>query len=80
MTQHEDRPTVVTPFAPDARLEADDFRPIFREGGASPKAESAPAPAETAPRKKPTKKEAPRKTTTAASEPTATVVEELPPA
>ena len=72
----EDKPTVVTPFVPDARIESDDFRPIYREAGADPKAESAPEPA--APRKRPAKKAPAKKPP--APETTATVVEELPPA
>lgn len=72
----EDKPTIVTPFVPDARLESDDFRPIFRESGADPKVESAPEPA--TPRKRPAKKAAAKKAP--APETTATVVEELPPA
>lgn len=80
----QNKPTVVSPFVPDARLEADDFRPIFREAGADPKAESAPEPAEAAPprtaKKTPAKKAPAKKVTTAQSEPIATVVEELPPA
>lgn len=73
---NKDKPTVVTPFAPDARLESDDFRPIYREAGADPKVESAPAPAP--PRKRPAKKAPTKKAP--APETTATVVEELPPA
>lgn len=75
MPQQEDEPTIVTPFVPDARLESDDFRPIYREVGASPKAESAPEPA--APRKRPAKKAPAKKPPAPAT--TATVVEELPP-
>lgn len=79
MPQQEDKPTIVTPFVPDARLESDDFRPIYREAGADPKAESVPEPA--APRKRPAKKAAPKKAAPAHDPATtATVVEELPPA
>lgn len=76
MPQQEDEPTIVTPFVPDAKLESDDFRPIYREVGVSPKVESAPEPAE--PRKRPTKKAPAKKPPAPAT--TATVVEELPPA
>ena len=75
MPQQEDEPIIVTPFVPDARLESDDFRPIYREVGANPKAESAPEPA--APRKRPAKKATAKKPPAPAT--TATVVEELPP-
>lgn len=79
MAQQESKPTVVTPFAPDARLEADDFRPIFREGEPNPKAESVPEPVPPQPRKRPAKKVAAKKDPVEQSEPIATVVEELPP-
>lgn len=79
MPQQEDEPTIVTPFVPDAKLESDDFRPIYREVGVNPKVESVPEPA--APRKAPAKKATAKKATPApAPATTATVVEELPPA
>lgn len=84
MPQQND-PIVVTPFVPDARLEADDFRPVYREAGHDPKAESAPEPATAAPAKAGAKKVSPRKAPTkkaapAPSETIAIVGEELPPA
>lgn len=82
MAQQEDnKPTVVTPFVPDAKLESHDFRPVFfQEAGVDPKAESAPEPAPEPPRKRPAKKAAPKASTTPDPAKTATVVGELPPA
>lgn len=87
MTPQPDKQIVVTPFTPDARTDVHDFRPVFGGESPDPKVESAPEPAAPAPAKKaPAKKAAakktaaPKTTTTAASEPIATVVEELPPA
>lgn len=91
MTPQPDKATVITPFVPDAREDVHDFRPVYQGAGPDPKVESALAPVEPAPSKGPAKKPVrkapekkvkttePKTTTTDASEPIATVVEELPP-
>lgn len=85
---HPETNNVVSPFVPDAREEADDFRPVYKEGGPDPKVDgSAPVPAEpvapkkAAPRKSAPKKAAPKKSAPAPAPESETIVvvgEELP--